>query len=84
MDAGLVLQYLVIALAVLVSAGYVATRQLPGPIRRLRIACAVPLLRDARAPWLRAIGVWIAPPVQGNAGACGTGCSGCGPAPPRG
>lgn len=79
MGAGLLLQYVVIALAVLLSAGYVAIRQLPGPTRTLRIACALPLLREGRAPWLRAMGRWIAPPRGGDAGACGTGCNGCGP-----
>lgn len=83
MDVGLLLQYAVIALAVLLSAGYVAKRQLPGPLRKLRIACALPLLREGRAPWLRAVGRRIAPRVQGSAGACGTGCDGCGPTPPR-
>lgn len=79
MDAGLLLQYVIIALAVLLSAGYVAKRQWPGPTRRTRIACALPLLREGRAPWMRAIGRWIAPPQRDGAGACGTGCNGCGP-----
>ena len=83
MDAGLLLQYVVIALAVIFSGVYVAKRQLPGPTRRLRVACALPLLREGRAPWLRTIGRWIAPPVQGGAGACGTGCNGCEPTPAR-
>lgn len=83
MDAGLLLQYVVIALAVALSAGYVTRRQWPGVVRRLRIACALPLLRDGRAAWLRKLGRWIAPPAQGNGGACGTGCGGCGPNPPR-
>lgn len=83
MDAGLLLQYVVIALAVLLSAGYVAKRQWPGPVRKLRIACALPLLREGRAPWLRALGRRVAPPVLDSAGACGTGCDGCGPTPPR-
>ena len=83
MDAGLLLQYVVIALAVLLSAGYVAKRQWPGPVRKLRIACALPLLREGRAPWLRALGRRVAPPVRDSAGGCGTGCDGCGPTPPR-
>lgn len=83
MVAGLLLQYVVIALAVVLSAGYVVKRQWPGPVRRLRIACALSLLRDGRAAWLGRIGRWIAPPVQGSdAGACGTGCGGCGPTLP--
>ena len=82
MDAGLLLQYVVIARAVVLSGAYVAKRQLPGPTRRLRIACALPLLRDGRAPWLLAVGRWIAPPQLDSAGACGTGCNGCGPSSP--
>lgn len=81
MAAGLLLQYLVIALAVALSAGYVFKRQWPGTVRRLRIACAVPLLRDRRAAWVRKLGRWIVPPVQGSDGGCG-GCGGCGPTPP--
>lgn len=83
MGAGLLLQYVVIALAVTLSAGYVFKRQWPGVVRRLRIACAASLLRDGRAAWLRNAGRWIAPPAQGNGGTCGTGCDGCGPTPPR-
>lgn len=82
MDAGLLLQYVLIALAVGMSAGYVFKRQWPGVVRRLRIACAVMLLRDGRAGWVRTAGQWIAPPAQGSGGACGTGCDGCGPVPP--
>ncbi|MFD0738528.1 DUF6587 family protein [Lysobacter koreensis] len=79
MDAGLLVQYAVIALAVVLSAGYVARRQFPGPVRRLRIACAVPMVRDGRPSWLRSVGLWIAPPALDGDGACGSGCNGCGP-----
>lgn len=82
MDAGLLVQYLVIALAVLLSAGYVARRQFPGPVRKMRIACALPLVRDGRPSWMRSVGRWIAPAAAGGDGACGTGCNGCGPTPP--
>lgn len=83
MDAGLLLQYVVTALAVALSAGYVFKRQWPGVTRRLRIACALPLLRDGKPAWLGRMGRWIAPPVRGRGGACGAGCDGCGPTPPR-
>lgn len=83
MAAGLLAQYLVIALAVLLSAAYVVRRQLPGPVRRLRIACAVLLVRDGRPAWMQGIGRWIAPAVATGGDACGTGCSGCGPSPGR-
>lgn len=82
MDGGLLLQYLVIALAVLVSAWVVLKKQFPGTVRRLRGALALPLLRPARAPWLQSLGRRIAPPASGGGGACG-GCDSCGPTPPR-
>ncbi|MBC7988478.1 MAG: hypothetical protein H7Y19_02700 [Luteimonas sp.] len=74
MSASLALQYLVIALAVLASAWVVARKQFPGGVRRLRIALAVPLVRDGRAGWLRRLGLAIAP--AGRAGG-GDGCGGC-------
>lgn len=78
MGAWLLAQYLVIALAVLLSAGYVARRQFPGPVRRLRIACALPLVRDGRPAWMLSVGRWIAPTARASDGACGVGCNGCG------
>ncbi|MCF7220778.1 hypothetical protein L3V18_03095 [Lysobacter sp. TLK-CK17T] len=79
METGLLLQYLLIALAVVASAAYVLNRQLPAFTRRLRVACAVPMVRERRPGWMRALGRWIAPRATGAAGACG-GCDGCGPA----
>lgn len=77
MDASLslALQYVVIAVAVLVSAWVVFRKQAPNAARRLRIALAVSLLREGRPAWLRAMGRWIAPPSKASDG-CG-GCSGC-------
>jgi hypothetical protein len=84
MDPGLLLQYVLIALAVALSACYVAKRQWPGLVRRLRIACALPLLREGQAAWAHKVGRWIAPPVHGSGGSdsCGSSCGGCGPTPP--
>lgn len=77
MSASLLLQYATIALAVLVSAAFVAKKQFPNATRRVRIACALPLLREGRPGWLRAVGRWIAPPASlSGAGACG-GCDSC-------
>lgn len=77
MSASLLLQYFVIALAVLASAVFVAKRQFPNAMRRLRIALALPLVREGRPARLRAIGRWIAPPASmAGAGACG-GCDNC-------
>lgn len=77
MSTSLLLQYLAIALAVLASAVFVLKRQFPGAVRRLRIACALPLVREGRPAWLRAAGKWVAPPTSlAGAGACG-GCDNC-------
>ena len=77
MHAGLLVQYVVIALAVLLSAGFVVQKQFPDGVRRLRIVCAVPLVREGRAAWLRRLGRWMAPQPRGGDG-CG-GCSSCKP-----
>lgn len=82
MDASLLLQYAVIAVAVLVSAWVVAKKQFPGPLRKARVALALPLLREGRPEWQQRLGRWIAPPGNGGASSCG-GCDGCGPSPPR-
>ena len=78
MSTSLLLQYLVIGLAVLASALHVASSRFPAGMRRLRVAMALPLLRTGRAPWLRALGRWIAPLPSAMAGdGCG-GCNSCG------
>lgn len=80
MTASLALQYVVVALAVLVSAWVVAVKQFPHATRRARIALALPLLRDARPRWLRVLGRRIAPATKAVEGNCG-GCDGCGSEP---
>jgi hypothetical protein len=79
MTASLVLQYIVVALAVLVSAWVVAAKQFPHAVRRARVALVLPLLRDGRPSWQRRLGRRIAPPPS-SASACG-GCDGCGADP---
>src|SRR4249919_1421786 len=61
MGAGLLAQYAVIAIAVLLSIVFVARKQFPAGVRRLRIYCAVPLLREGRSQWLQRVGRWLAP-----------------------
>lgn len=79
MDTSLALQYAVIALAVVVSAWVVAKKQFPGTVRKVRVALALPLLREGRPGWQRKLGQWLAPQAGANgAGSCG-GCDGCGP-----
>ncbi len=82
METGLVLQYIVIALAVLVSAWVVMKKQFPGTVRKARGAIALGLVKPQRAAWLQALGRRIAPPATGGGGACG-GCDSCGPTPPK-
>ena len=82
MTASLLLQYSVIALAVLLSVCVVAKKQFPGSVRRLRVALALPLLREGKPAWVRAIGFWVSPVGKTEASACG-GCDNCGPSTPK-
>jgi hypothetical protein len=76
MDAGLVAQYLVVALAVAISVIVVAQKQFPAGVRRLRIALALPLVREGRARWLQRLGRRLAPAPRLGEGSCG-GCHSC-------
>jgi len=76
MDAGLLAQYIVIALAVLVSVIVVMRKQFPNVTRRLRIAIALPLLRYGRPAWMKSLGRAIAPPPSKGGKDCG-GCDSC-------
>lgn len=80
MSASLLLQYAIIAVAVLLSAWVVAKKQFPGSVRRLRVAIALPLLRAGRPTWLRSIGLRVSPVARAGDSACG-GCDNCGPTP---
>lgn len=82
MDAGLLLQYVVVALIVLFSAWVVLKKQFPGTVRKVRGALALALLKPGRSAALQALGRKIAPPATGGSGACG-GCDSCGPTPPK-
>ena len=72
----LTLQYVLIALAVAVSAWVVLKKQFPDVARRLRVALALPLLREGRPAWLRAFGKLIAPAPKAGGDGCG-GCDSC-------
>ena len=76
MDAGLLAQYAVIALAVLASAVVVMRKQFPNATRRLRIAIALPLMRDGSPAWMKSLGRFIAPAPRANAAGC-AGCDSC-------
>ena len=77
MQAGLLAQYVAIALAVLASAAFVLQSRWPAGVRRLRIACALPLVREARPAWMRGVGRWIAPAAMAGGADCGSNCGGC-------
>ena len=77
MHAGLLAQYVVVALAVVLSVVVVARKQFPEGVRRLRIACAVPLVREGRPAWMRGLGRRVAPaPRRLEGDGCGS-CNGC-------
>ncbi|MGH8031498.1 MAG: DUF6587 family protein [Luteimonas sp.] len=79
MTVSLALQYVVIALAVLLSAWVVLNKQFPHATRRARVAIAVPMLRDGRPPWMRSLARRVAPALNGiSNSACG-GCDNCAP-----
>lgn len=76
MDAGLLAQYVAIALAVLASVVVVMHKQFPNATRRLRIAVALPLLREERMGWIKSLGRWVAPTPRAGGKDCG-GCDSC-------
>ena len=76
MEAGLLAQYVVVALAVLASVVVVMRKQFPNATRRLRIGIALPLLREGSPAWMKWIGRHVAPAPHANAANCG-GCDGC-------
>lgn len=76
MQAGLLVQYIAVALAVLASAGVVMHKQFPNATRKLRIAIALPLLREGAPGWLKSLGRAVAPAPRAGGKDCG-GCDGC-------
>jgi len=72
------LQYALVGVVVAASLWIFLKKQLPGTVRRLRIAIATPLVRDGRPAWMRRLARQVAPPPSGGASACG-GCDNCGP-----
>jgi hypothetical protein len=71
------LQELIVGVLVLGAAAFVMHDRAPALSRRLRVALAVPLVREGRPAWVGRMGRWIAPPRLASNG-CG-GCSGCEP-----
>lgn len=75
------LQYAVIGMVVAIALWIFAKKQLPGTLRRARVALAAPLVRDGRPAWMRSLARRIAPPGAGPGGAACGGCDNCGPEP---
>lgn len=71
------IQDFIVGLIVLGAAAFVLHDRAPALGRRLRVALAVPLVREGRPGWLKRVGQWIAPPRLASNG-CG-GCTGCEP-----
>jgi hypothetical protein len=68
------LQEFVVGVVVLAAAAFVLHDRARGLSRRLRVAMAVPLVREGRPAWVKRAGRWIAPlRVASN------GCGGCPP-----
>lgn len=83
MSTSLLLQYAIIALAVLLSVWVVAKKQFPGSVRKLRVGLALYLLREERPSWMHKLGRTFAPPSNANGGSDCGGCNGCGPSAPK-
>ena len=77
MAAALVMQYAIVSLAVAASVVFVVHRQWPAGVRRMRIACALPLVRATRPAWMQRAGRWIAPAAMAGGASCDVGCDGC-------
>ncbi len=76
MSVSLALQYMLIGLAVVASAVFVVQKQWPAVVRRVRIACALPLLRDGSSKLMQAVGHLIAPRPTATKAECGS-CTSC-------
>ncbi|HEY4560307.1 MAG TPA: DUF6587 family protein [Lysobacter sp.] len=74
MDSGLVLQYVLVALAVLASLVYVLRTRFPQSMRRMRGWLAIRCI-DSGSPRLARLGRRIAPAPRAKDG-CGS-CGGC-------
>jgi hypothetical protein len=71
------LQEAIVGALVLGAAAFVLHDRAPVLSRRLRVALAVPLVREGRPAWVKRAGRLIAPPLVASKG-CG-GCTGCEP-----
>ncbi|PIQ37175.1 MAG: hypothetical protein COW59_08590 [Lysobacterales bacterium CG17_big_fil_post_rev_8_21_14_2_50_64_11] len=71
-------QYVLLALALLWSVGYVTRRQFPAVLRAVRVRLALWLMASSRPAWQRRLGRKLAPPPAVAARcAVGSACGGC-------
>jgi len=76
MGLSLALQYGLIGLAIGISAVSFAHKQWPAAVRQLRVACALPLLREGSSKSMQTLGRWIAPVPLATKKECGR-CNSC-------
>ncbi len=71
------LQWIIVAVAVLLALQFVIRKYFPAWIKRQRQTLAIALLREPGPEWRRRLGQRIAPPSTGSkAGGCDD-CNGC-------
>lgn len=70
------LQWLIVSVAVLLSALFVFRKYAPQTVRHWRQQSAIALMRDGNQGWRRALGLKIAPDPAAAMKSCG-GCDGC-------
>ena len=63
-------------MAVIASLASVMRPQFPAATRKLRIAMALPMLREGMPGWVKGLGRRIAPLPRGGGNGCG-GCDSC-------
>jgi hypothetical protein len=84
-STSLLVQYVVIALIVLVSALYAFRKLAPALTNRLLASASIRFSQPGHAAWVRAFGRRMQP--KQSTGSCSDGCStcgACGPKPPAG
>ncbi len=60
------LQYLVVGAVVVLALWIFVKKQMPGTLRKVRLALAAPLVREGRPGWMRSLARRIAPPSRGS------------------
>lgn len=69
-------QWIIVGVAVLLSAMFVFRKYAPNTVRRWRQQSAIALMRDGNRGWRRSLGLKIAPDPAAASKSC-DGCDGC-------